>query len=112
MRLRGFKTVPTPDQIRSTFTRWGEINEVRDCRGNQSQKFIEYFDLRDAARAQREANGMELLGGHVDAEFAKTPTIQVALFFCFCLFACWSVGLIFKKKIVFLPFFCSFYLSD
>jgi len=52
--------IPTNSAIKRLFEQWGEVREVRDCRNTPTQKFVEYYDLRDSEKACDETNGAPL----------------------------------------------------
>lgn len=49
----------------------GPIKEVRHTPWKKNQRFLEFFDIRDAARALRQMNGKEIHGKPVVIEFSK-----------------------------------------
>jgi RNA recognition motif-containing protein len=50
----------------------GAIKEVRDTAGKKkNQRFVEFFDIRDAAKAMNEMNGKEIDGKNVAIEFSR-----------------------------------------
>jgi RNA recognition motif-containing protein len=49
----------------------GAVKEVRETPLKRHQRFIEFYDVRDAAKALREMNGKEIYGKQVDIEFSR-----------------------------------------
>jgi len=61
----------------SFFSQWGQVREVRDCRNSPTQKFVEYYDLRDAEKALASANGNDFYDqGVLDIKYAFVQTVQ------------------------------------
>jgi hypothetical protein len=60
----------TNQQIEATFRPFGDIREVRVTPSKPNQKFIEYWDLRDAQKALDTLNGQYLMGSRVSIEFS------------------------------------------
>ncbi|KAL6063319.1 nuclear localization sequence binding protein, variant 2 [Balamuthia mandrillaris] len=73
LRVRGARDVVSKRLLRELLEQWGDIKEIRDCRGNPRQKFVEFYDIRDAERTRREANGKSFAGGTLAIEFAHSP---------------------------------------
>ena len=49
----------------------GPIKELRETPLKPHQRFVEFFDIRDGARARREMNGKEIQGKRVAIEFSR-----------------------------------------
>jgi RNA recognition motif-containing protein len=60
----------TNQQIEATFRPFGEIRQVRGTPSKPSQKFVEYWDVRDAQKALDALNGQYLMGSRVSIEFS------------------------------------------
>lgn len=58
-------------QLKEIFQAFGVIKELRETPGKKHQKFIEFFDVRDAAKALKEMNGKEISGKQVVIEFSR-----------------------------------------
>jgi len=55
----------------SYFSQWGQVREVRDCRNSPTQKFVEYYDLRESEKAFNNANGKDFYKqGILDIKYA------------------------------------------
>ncbi|KAJ6689112.1 hypothetical protein OIU85_005511 [Salix viminalis] len=81
----GFNIAPTPPPARGViagcvvwarclkeiFQAFGAVKEVRETPLKRHQRFIEFYDVRDAAMALREMNGKEIYGKQVDIEFSR-----------------------------------------
>ncbi|KAL8161671.1 hypothetical protein V2J09_013160 [Rumex salicifolius] len=53
------------------FSSFGPIREMRDTPTKRHQKFVEFYDVRDAAAALVELNGKEIGGKQVTIEFSR-----------------------------------------
>lgn len=51
--------------------RSGPIKELRETPSKKHQKFVEFYDVRDAAKALKEMNGKEIRGKAVVIEFSR-----------------------------------------
>jgi RNA recognition motif-containing protein len=60
----------TNQQIEATFGPFGEIRQVRGTPSKPNQKFVEYWDIRDAQKALDALNGQYLMGSRVSIEFS------------------------------------------
>jgi RNA recognition motif-containing protein len=60
----------TNQQIESSFGTFGEIRQVRGTPAKPNQKFIEYWDIRDAQKALDALNGQYVMGSRVSIEFS------------------------------------------
>ncbi|KAM2534992.1 hypothetical protein EV2_021912 [Malus domestica] len=57
--------------LKDIFQAFGAVKELRETPSKKHQKFIEFFDVRDAARALEEMNGKEINGKSVVIEFSR-----------------------------------------
>ncbi|KAI4384164.1 hypothetical protein MLD38_002352 [Melastoma candidum] len=63
---------PGPDRKRLTVrARNGPVKELRDTPYKKHQRFVEFYDVRDASRALGEMNGKEINGRSVVIEFSR-----------------------------------------
>ncbi|MCL7040282.1 hypothetical protein MKW94_014588 [Papaver nudicaule] len=58
-------------QLKEIFQVFGPIKELRETPSKRQQRFIEFFDIRDAAKALYEMNGKEINGHPVVIEFSR-----------------------------------------
>ncbi|KAG4920092.1 hypothetical protein JHK84_048935 [Glycine max] len=58
-------------QLRRLFQPFGPIKELRDTPWKKNQRFVEFFDIRDAAKALKHMNGKEIHGKQVVIEFSR-----------------------------------------
>ncbi|KAF3337380.1 terminal ear1 [Carex littledalei] len=58
--------------LKETFESFGAVKDVRESAIKPYNKFIEFFDTRDAVRALSELNGKEMFGRHMVLEFARS----------------------------------------
>ncbi|KAL5228996.1 hypothetical protein ABZP36_017261 [Zizania latifolia] len=61
-------------ELREVFQAFGDVKDVRESAQRPSNKFVEFFDTRDAGRALAELNGQELFGRRLVIEFTR-PSI-------------------------------------
>eukprot|EP00028_Trichosphaerium_sp_Am-I-7-wt_P002850 CAMPEP_0168532024 /NCGR_PEP_ID=MMETSP0405-20121227/15911_1 /TAXON_ID=498012 /ORGANISM="Trichosphaerium sp, Strain Am-I-7 wt" /LENGTH=411 /DNA_ID=CAMNT_0008557167 /DNA_START=251 /DNA_END=1487 /DNA_ORIENTATION=- len=68
------------DDIKSTFSQYGELRGVRDQgRSDSGNKFVEFFDLRAAQKAKEELNNGSFCGGHFEIRYAfQSKRVQEA----------------------------------
>jgi len=59
--------------IQSHFSQYGEIKQIRIPSLNGGQAYIEYWDIRDAKRAQKAMNGKHFMGKRIAIQFALPP---------------------------------------
>ncbi|KAI4382485.1 hypothetical protein MLD38_008443 [Melastoma candidum] len=59
------------DELRRIFEAFGPVKELRDTPYKKHQRFVEFYDARDASRALREMNGKEINGRSVVIEFSR-----------------------------------------
>nr|CAB3475166.1 unnamed protein product [Digitaria exilis] len=57
--------------LRQVFQAFGDLKDVRESAQRPSNKFVDFFDTRDAARAIAELNGQELFGRRLVIEFTR-----------------------------------------
>ncbi|KAK4264984.1 hypothetical protein QN277_026095 [Acacia crassicarpa] len=57
--------------LQQTFEAFGPVRELRETPSKKNQKFVEFFDVRDAAKALEEMNGREINGNSVIIEFSR-----------------------------------------
>ncbi|VVA13279.1 PREDICTED: MEI2 [Prunus dulcis] len=61
----------TTSTLKDTFQAFGPVKELRETPSKKHQRFIEFFDVRDAAKALKEMNGKEINGKPVVIEFSR-----------------------------------------
>ncbi|KAF5741120.1 protein terminal ear1-like [Tripterygium wilfordii] len=61
----------TATSLKMIFGVFGEVKEVRETPLKRRQRFVEFFDTRDAAKALNGMNGNEIHGKHVVIEFSR-----------------------------------------
>ncbi|CAH2065987.1 unnamed protein product [Thlaspi arvense] len=57
--------------LRRIFQVYGEVKEVRETPFKREQRFVEYFDVRDAALALHEMNGKDIAGKQIIIQFSR-----------------------------------------
>ncbi|RZC92408.1 hypothetical protein C5167_004242 [Papaver somniferum] len=57
--------------LKQIFEAFGAVKELRETPSKKHQKFIEFYDIRDAARALSEMDGKEIEGKRVMIEFSR-----------------------------------------
>ncbi|GAY43953.1 hypothetical protein CUMW_078560 [Citrus unshiu] len=57
--------------LKEIFQAFGPVKELRETPLKKHQRFIEFYDVRDAAKALKEMNGQEIYGKHVVIEFSR-----------------------------------------
>ncbi|KAG2708044.1 hypothetical protein I3843_05G157800 [Carya illinoinensis] len=57
--------------LKEIFEAFGPVKELRETPLKKHQRFVEFYDVRDAAKALREMNGKEILGKPVVIEFSR-----------------------------------------
>ncbi|GLJ18311.1 hypothetical protein SUGI_0324030 [Cryptomeria japonica] len=57
--------------LRSIFEAFGAVKELRETPAKRQHKFVEFFDVRDAARALQQMDGQEIGGKRVKIEFSR-----------------------------------------
>ncbi|EAY76892.1 hypothetical protein OsI_04851 [Oryza sativa Indica Group] len=58
-------------ELREIFQAYGDVKDVRESALRPSNKFVEFFDTRDADRALHELNGKELFGRRLVVEYTR-----------------------------------------
>ncbi|XVF02606.1 hypothetical protein REPUB_Repub04eG0189400 [Reevesia pubescens] len=58
-------------KLKDIFQAFGPVKELRETPLKKHQKFVEFYDVRDAAKALREMNGKEINGKQVVIEFSR-----------------------------------------
>lgn len=56
---------------RNIFLFTGPVKELRETPLKKHQRFIEFYDVRDAAKALKEMNGQEIYGKRIVIEFSR-----------------------------------------
>ncbi|CAJ1853823.1 unnamed protein product [Sphenostylis stenocarpa] len=59
------------DHLRRLFQPFGPIKELRDTPWKKNQRFVEFFDTRDAAKALKHMNGKQIHGKPIIIEFSR-----------------------------------------
>ncbi|ESW35689.1 hypothetical protein PHAVU_001G256300 [Phaseolus vulgaris] len=59
------------DHLRRLFHPFGPIKELRDTPWKKNQRFVEFFDTRDAAKALKHMNGKQIHGKPIIIEFSR-----------------------------------------
>ncbi|KAF7839871.1 protein terminal ear1-like [Senna tora] len=59
------------ETLRQTFEAFGPVKELRDTPSKKNQRFVEFFDTRDAAKALKQMNGKQIHGKAVVIEFSR-----------------------------------------
>ncbi|KAA0034242.1 protein terminal ear1-like protein [Cucumis melo var. makuwa] len=57
--------------LKEIFERFGQVKELRETPLKKQQRFVEFFDIRDAGKALKEMNGKEINGKSVLIEFSR-----------------------------------------
>ncbi|KAM3358567.1 protein terminal ear1 [Capsicum galapagoense] len=57
--------------LRDIFQAFGHVKELRETPLKRHQRFVEFYDIRDAARAMMEMNGNDLNGKQLMIEFSR-----------------------------------------
>ncbi|KAJ4972916.1 hypothetical protein NE237_006090 [Protea cynaroides] len=58
-------------KLKEIFEAFGPVKELRETPLKRHQRFVEFFDIRDAARALTEMRGKAIHGKHVIIEFSR-----------------------------------------
>ncbi|XVE85199.1 hypothetical protein DITRI_Ditri17bG0072900 [Diplodiscus trichospermus] len=58
-------------KLKDIFQAYGPVKELRETPLKKHQKFVEFYDVRDAAKALREMNGKDINGKQVVIEFSR-----------------------------------------
>ncbi|PKA54636.1 Protein terminal ear1 [Apostasia shenzhenica] len=64
-------TVPSAF-LAELFGSFGDVKEVRETPWKPNQRFVEFYDIRDAARALADLNGKEINGRRLAVEFTRS----------------------------------------
>ncbi|KAG9445526.1 hypothetical protein H6P81_011654 [Aristolochia fimbriata] len=59
------------NDLKAIFEVYGPVKELRETPYKRQHRFIEFFDVRDAARALSEMNGKEVFGKRLMIEFSR-----------------------------------------
>ncbi|KAJ9176281.1 hypothetical protein P3X46_011613 [Hevea brasiliensis] len=57
--------------LKEIFQAFGSVKELRETPLKKQQRFVEFYDIRDAAKALREMNGKDIHGKQVVIEFSR-----------------------------------------
>ncbi|RID55479.1 hypothetical protein BRARA_G02736 [Brassica rapa] len=57
--------------LRQIFEAYGEVKELRDTPFKREQRFVEFYDVRDAALARREMDGKAIDGKPIIVQFSR-----------------------------------------
>ncbi|KAK3223515.1 hypothetical protein Dsin_010540 [Dipteronia sinensis] len=57
--------------LKDVFQAFGAVKELRETPLKKHQRFVEFYDIRDAAKALKEMNGKEIYGKPVVIEFSR-----------------------------------------
>ncbi|CAN6464399.1 unnamed protein product [Victoria cruziana] len=57
--------------LQNVFEAFGAVRELRETPSKRQHRFVEFYDVRDAARALAEMNGREICGKRVKIEFSR-----------------------------------------
>uniref|UniRef100_A0A5B7C6H2 RRM domain-containing protein n=1 Tax=Davidia involucrata TaxID=16924 RepID=A0A5B7C6H2_DAVIN len=57
--------------LKEIFQAFGPVKELRETPMKRHQRFVEFYDVRDAAKALKEMNGKEIHGKHAVIEFSR-----------------------------------------
>ncbi|KAL3501098.1 hypothetical protein ACH5RR_035547 [Cinchona calisaya] len=60
-----------PTSLKQIFEAFGHVKELRETPMKRHQRFVEFYDTRDAAKALAEMNGKEIQGRHIVIEFSR-----------------------------------------
>ncbi|XP_024383881.1 protein MEI2-like 5 isoform X2 [Physcomitrium patens] len=61
----------TMECLKSVFEVYGDVKELRETPAKKQHKFVEFFDVRDAAKALKALDGTEIHGKRVKIEFSR-----------------------------------------
>jgi len=68
--LRNVTSPVNNDDIKSHFEQWGGVKDVRECKNSPNQKFVEFYDLRDCAKAFEQSLNGPFMEGTLDVKHA------------------------------------------
>ncbi|EPS66654.1 hypothetical protein M569_08122, partial [Genlisea aurea] len=57
--------------LKDIFEAFGPVKELRETPNKRNQKFVEFYDVRNAAKAMAEMNGREIAGKSLVIEFSR-----------------------------------------
>ncbi|XP_051122451.1 protein terminal ear1 [Andrographis paniculata] len=57
--------------LQQIFQQFGPVKELRDTPNKRNQRFVEFYDVRNAAKAMAEMNGKEIFGKNLVIEFSR-----------------------------------------
>ncbi|KAL9151623.1 hypothetical protein ABFS82_11G063600 [Erythranthe guttata] len=77
--LFNLDTRVSPPYLRHIFEAFGPVKELRETPNKRHQRFVEFYDVRNAARAMAEMNGRVIYGKAIVIEFSR-PGGQVKKF--------------------------------
>ncbi|XP_073306504.1 protein terminal ear1 homolog [Primulina huaijiensis] len=63
--------VVSPTYLRHIFEAFGPIKELRETPRNRNQRFVEFYDVRNAAKAMATMNGKEICGQQIVIESSR-----------------------------------------
>ncbi|XP_010415364.1 PREDICTED: protein terminal ear1 homolog [Camelina sativa] len=66
--------------LRHIFQAYGEVKQVRETPYKREQRFVEFFDVRDAAKALREMDGKLISGKPMFIQFSRPGGLTKKLF--------------------------------
>ncbi|ESQ28508.1 hypothetical protein EUTSA_v10018362mg [Eutrema salsugineum] len=69
--IMNLKPTVSSTTLRHIFQAYGEVKELRDTPFKKEQRFVEFFDVRDAAIALREMNGKSIAGKQIAIQFSR-----------------------------------------
>lgn len=58
----------TNDELKSIFSKYGEVKEIRETPNKKHHKFVEFYDVREADKAMKALNKVELKGKKIKIE--------------------------------------------
>ncbi|MED6223063.1 hypothetical protein PIB30_070358 [Stylosanthes scabra] len=59
------------ENLKRVFEAFGPVREMRDTPSKKNQRFVEFYDVRDASKALKELDGKEIYGRKVVIEFSR-----------------------------------------
>ncbi|ERN13685.1 protein terminal ear1 [Amborella trichopoda] len=61
----------TMGNLKEIFEAFGPVKELRETPAKRQHRFVEFFDIRDAAKALTQMNGKEIAGKRLKIEFSR-----------------------------------------
>lgn len=58
----------TNDELKNIFSKYGEVKEIRETPNKKHHKFVEFYDVREADKAMKALNKIELKGKKIKIE--------------------------------------------